>query len=120
MKPDLVIIRIPSEEGDVSPVILAQFEFKDGQLEGEGRVFHVGPDDWYSQTQFDHLILAQACEGGSTHAVRIVIKHQFDAVDTLVHEIDHEELQAIVNHLIPEYEQSMASVEALSALSKSI
>ena len=120
MKPDLVIIRVPSEEGDASPVILAEFDFVDGQLAAEGRTFRVAEDDWYFETQFDHLILAQRVEGGSTHAVRIVIKNQFDAVETFVYDIDREELQAIVEHLIPEYEQSMASAEALAMLSKSI
>lgn len=120
MKPDLVIIRVPSEEGDDSPVVLAEFDFIDGQLAAEGRTFRVAGDDWYFETQFDHLILAQKIEGGSTHAVRIVIKHQFDAIETLVYDIDHEELQAVVEHLVPEYEQTMASAEALALLGQSI
>jgi len=64
-----------------------------------GKVFYMrDEDDWYNQSAFDHVIIAQPMEGGSTHPIRFVVEGIGE-----IHEQEFEVLREIAGELTEAY-----------------
>lgn len=102
MRPNLAIFRVPSDDPGVHLVQIVVFS--DGCIDETGDIFTVHEGDSYNDTDFDHIILAQGCPGGSHRDLRYMISNATSEQVTRVHELSFDELTAIVQHLCDEYE----------------
>jgi hypothetical protein len=103
MKPDLAIIRVPSEPGESSVVLVAVNIDEDGYIEGEGEFFTVPEGDSYNEIDFDNIVIAQRHDMGSINPIR----YHLGAEDTQVMkvcELTGGELRDIVRYLVEQYE----------------
>lgn len=103
MTPDIAIFRIPSA-GDDPEVMLVQLELIDGIIDSEGDRFSVNEGDSYLQTDFDHIILAQTCDGGSHNDIRFQVGSNGSDASVRVCDLPFYELRKIVQYLAQEYE----------------
>ena len=101
MKPNLIIFRLPDEDGDMQFVELA---YEDGKLATKGAQFSVLPEDKnYRSMRFDHIVIASRIPGGSHDLSRYAIDDDVEHRPAVINEMGYDQLSTIVDHLIKEH-----------------
>jgi hypothetical protein len=103
MNPNLIIFRVPDEEGQPHFV---QLDYDNGSLAENGKIFTVHPGDSYLEMGFGHVVLAEKTEGGSHDITRFIITEPDDVTPAVIHSLDYPVLlhfvQIMVNDLMNE------------------
>ncbi len=98
-QPNLIIFRVPDEDGDM---VFVEVPYLDGKLHENGTKFILNSaEDTYLTMGFNHVVLARTTAEGSLDLAKCSLVNGEE--DAVVHTIQYGDLKRIVEELVRVY-----------------
>ena len=107
---DMIIFRVPTPE-DEEGKWFVQLGYSEGLPDETGRLFTVHEGSSYNMMEWNHIVVAQAVEGGSADLGWFLISSNDDNSPQTIHEMEADDLIATIIELMDNYEPNLDSVE---------